>query len=351
MSNSLISYPMRVIFSCFLLVQMLLLSATEIAASTLTAESIITMLKLEQDKIADLDRGKIITFDTGEATTQKELAMGISMYLPSSPAKLAAFFKRKDLATIDRDVTALGEILHHSGIDAFKRFIFTHEQSDEARNLLNATAGDQFNLSVEEIESFALLREKLIDADEAALIASVSQHYQQILLQRWQAYSRHGVAGLAPYARKQTDANLAEELRIAAANSKLLTHFSPTLQKVWLNYPTQLPVGSEERFFWLNREVQNRPTAILNHRIVHTTDSASVIITRQFYVGHSYNSSHLIFGCLPYRDGSLVFYTHRTSTDQVTGLGNSLKRTIGRQRIKQQMIKNLQSLRAELESF
>lgn len=351
MSKSVVTYPIRVIFSCCLLVQMLLLSVTEIAASTPTAEAIIAMLKLEQDEIADLENGKIITFEIGEATTQKELVMGLGMYLPSPPAELIAFFKRKDLATIDRDVTALGEIFPQSNIDAFKGFVFTLEQSDEAGKLLNATAGDQFNLSAEEINSFASLREKLTDADEATLVASVSQHYQQILWQRWQAYIKQGLVGLAPYVRKQFEANLANELRIAAANSKLLAHFSSALQKVWLNYPTPLPDNAEERFFWLNRQVQNRPTAILNHRIVLATDTASVIITRQFYVGHSYNASHLIFGCLPYREGSILFYTHKTSTDQVTGLGNSLKRTIGRQRIKQQMIKNLQGLRSALKSF
>ncbi len=348
MSKSVISYPMRVIFLWFLLGQMPLLSATEIAASIPTADAIFTMLKLDRDKVADLERGKIVPFETGEATTQKEFMMGLSMYFPSPPAKLAAFFKRKDLATVDQDVSALGEIFPQSGIDAFKGFIFTHEQSNEARNLLAVTAGDQFNLSAKEIDSFASLREKLTDADEAALVASVSQHYQQILWQRWQAYSKQGLAGLAPYVRKRANVNLADELRIAAANSKLLAHFSPALQKIWLNYPTQLPADTEERFFWLNRQVQNRPTAILNHRIVLTTDAALVIITRQFFVGHSYNSSHLILGCLPYGNGSILFYTHRTSTDQVQG--NSLKRSIGRQRIKEQMIRNLQGLRTVLES-
>ncbi|WP_430229213.1 hypothetical protein [Nitrosomonas communis] len=36
-----------------------------------TADTIFTMLKLEPDKVADLERGKIVPFETGEATTQK----------------------------------------------------------------------------------------------------------------------------------------------------------------------------------------------------------------------------------------------------------------------------------------
>jgi hypothetical protein len=270
------------------------------------------------------------------------------MYFPFPPAKLSAFFNRKDVATVDLDASALGKIFPQSGIDAFQGLIFMREQSNEARNLLAVTAGDQFNLSAEEMDSFASLREKLTDADETALVASVSQHYRQILWQRWHAYSKQGLAGVAACTRKRANTILTDELRIAAANSKLLTYFSPALQKIWLNYPTQLPADTEERFFWLNRQVQNRPKATLNHRRVLTTDAASVIITRQFFVGHSYNSSHMILGCVPYGNGSILFYTHRTFTDQVQG--NNLKRSIGRQRLKQQMIRNLKFLRTALES-
>ena len=40
-----------------------------------------------------------------------------------------------------------------------------------------------------------------------------------------------------------------------------------------------------------------------------------------------------IIGCMPYEGGSVVFCTNRTFTDQVTGFGSSLKRSVGRQRI------------------
>lgn len=350
MSKSIMSYSMRIKFSWFLLVQMLLSFATESAASMLTAKNVMTLLKLEQSQIADLDLGKIIAFEVREEA-KKELAMGLGMYLPSPPVQLVVFFKRGDFATIDPDVSALGEISPQSGIDAFKGFAFTPEQSNEARNLLVAATGDQFNLSAEEISSFAPLREKLIDADEAALVKGVSQHYQRILWQRWQAYRKQGLAGIAPYARGRTEANPAKELRAAAASSELLAYFSPALQEAWLSYPGQLPDGAEERFFWLNREVNGRPTAILSHRILLTSGEATAIITRQFFVGHSYNSSHLVVVCLPYRDGTAVFYTHRTYTDQVTGMGKALKRSIGREQMKKQMIKNLERLRAAVGSF
>jgi len=322
-------------------------SATAFAASTLVAEDVIALLALKQGQIVKLNQGKIVAFEVDEAT-QKELAIGLVMYLTSSPAKIAAFFKQGNLALVDPDISVHGEIKPGATIQAFKGFVFTPEQRKEVQNLLAAEAGDQFNLAAEEINSFTALKAKLTGANEADQIADVSRHYQQILLQRWQAYQKRGVAGIAPYARASTSANPADELRAVATSSKLLAHLPSNLQQAWLKYPTQLPPATEERFFWLNRQVEDRPTAILSHRIQQTNDNSSVILARQFFVGHSYNSSHLIIGCLPYRNGSIVFYAHRTSTDQVAGLGSSLKHSIGRKQMKEQMIKNLKQLRSEI---
>lgn len=350
MSKLITGYLISVHFSWLLLLQLLIVSAVAKAAPTIKANDVFALLEFEQNQIIDLERGKIVAFEIKERT-QKDLAKGLAIYVPSSPAKLVAFFKQGDFATLDPDVTALGEITPQSGLDAFKGFVFLRGQHNEASDLLTAVAGDQFNLSAEEIGSFASLRKILVDANRVALVTGVSQHYQQILWQRWDAYRKQGLAGIAPYVRDGADAKPAEELRLAAANSRLLTLLSPGLQEAWLNYPVQQPYGAEERFFWLNRQVNDRPTAILSHRVLQASDVASLIITRQFFVGHSYNSSQLIVACLPYRDGTVVFYTHRTFTDQITGMGNHLKRSIGREQMKKQMIKDLRRLRSAVKAF
>ncbi|SFM04340.1 hypothetical protein SAMN05421880_1052 [Nitrosomonas nitrosa] len=335
-------------FSWFLLIQILLSPISGQTASTLTVKNIIALLELDQDQIANLEQGKIIAFEVKESSP-KELAGGLAIYLPSPPAKLVTFFNKGDMATIDPDVSVFGEISPKSGKEAFKGFVFTPQQHDEVQHLLNTEPGDQFNLSSEEIHGFAALREQLTNSNKVSSVSKVSQHYQHILWNRWNAYRNKGLVGIVPYAREETESSPAEELRSAAVNSQLLALFSPALQQAWLNYPSQLPKGAEERFFWLNRQVNDRPTAILSHRILLASDASSVIITRQFFVGHSYNSSHLIVGCLPYREGAIVFYTHRTYTDQVTGLGNNLKRSIGREQMKKQMVKNLKGLRSAVK--
>jgi hypothetical protein len=332
----------------FLLLMAVLHAQTRLHAQTTTitadVNAIIATFQLDEEQITALDQGEIVSFAVAEAT-QKELALGLAMYLAAPPAKLVEFFKSGDLAMIDPDVRQYGAIVPESASSAFTGFVFLPDQIDEVNDLLNAEADDQFNLSAAEIKNFAALRENHPADDDATLAAIVSQQYQQLLLQRWQAYHEKGLNGIAPYARADGESSPAEELRQVVRSSKLLAHFSPDLSTAWLNYPAPLPAGTLEHFFWLNNTVDDRPAAILNHRIMLTSDAASIIVTRQFYVGHSYNSSHLIVGCLPYRNGSMIFYTHRTSTDQITGLGHALKRSIGRELQKERMIRNLEALR------
>jgi hypothetical protein len=94
------SYPTRAKSHWFFLVLLLLSSATTFAAPVPTVEDIIASLGLKQDQVANLERGEIVALEIGEAT-EKELAMGLGIYLPSPLAKLLAYFKSGALASID----------------------------------------------------------------------------------------------------------------------------------------------------------------------------------------------------------------------------------------------------------
>ena len=71
-------------------------------------------------------------------------------------------------------------------------------------------------------------------------------------------------------------------------------------------------------------------------------------IERYFYVGHSYNAAQIITGAFAYLDGTVVFCTSRFSTDEVLGVGNQMKRSIGRGQLRDEMRKRLEGIRASL---
>ena len=54
------------------------------------------------------------------------------------------------------------------------------------------------------------------------------------------------------------------------------------------------------------------------------------VVDRDFYVSRGYNTSQAIAGLIPVPAGTMVFYRNRVSTDQLAGIGSSLKQTMGR---------------------
>lgn len=311
-------------------------------------ESVATTLNFDEKQLDQLLKGEFVTFKVDEETP-KELAIGIAMYLSTPPDKVISFFKQNDLAKVDPDVLIYHEIPKNPDKDSFHDFRFIPDQIEEVNELLSAKVGYKFNLSEEEIKSLNALKEKSVYWDKPQLIEAASLHYQEILLKRLQEYQKQGLKGIKPYARKNGAADPAQELAIAAKTSKWLKKFPSSIQKIWINYPVPFLPGMEEHFTWFNREIEGRPTAILSHRVLFSSDRNALILSRQFFVGHTYNSSQLLIGCLPYHNGSVVFYVHRTSTDRVAGTGQKLKHTIGRKQMEEKMIINFKGLRSSVQ--
>jgi len=265
----------------------------------------------------------------------------VAMYLPAKPAKVMGVIKNKNLLSIDGEITAERTIPTQATVEAFKGFGFK-PGNEEAANFLAAQPGSVFNLSTDEFRTLHSIASGGSD--------SASQAYRNILLQRWQAYQKNGLKGIASYDRGNgTEASPGGELRFATQDSKILSAYFPELYQAWLNYPVALPNGTEETFIWRNRQVEGRPTAILVHRIIYSAQTGELILSRQFYAGHSYNSNQLVIACLPYLDGSLVFYANRTFTDQVAGFGSGLKHSIGQKQAKSEITKLLKNLHSILK--
>lgn len=86
----------------------------------------------------------------------------------------------------------------------------------------------------------------------------------------------------------------------------------------------------EEFFYWLNIDVFGRPTYVLVHRMLYHVDDAALAVERQYYASHDYNSMLQGMAALPTKDGTILFYIGRVSTDQVGGVGSSMKHPVSR---------------------
>lgn len=57
---------------------------------------------------------------------------------------------------------------------------------------------------------------------------------------------------------------------------------------------------------------------------------AWAVVQRQFFVSAGYNGQQAVAGFLPTQGGTLVVYTSRAFIDQITGFGGSMRRSMGR---------------------
>ena len=87
-----------------------------------------------------------------------------------------------------------------------------------------------------------------------------------------------------------------------------------------------------ETFFWDKSLIDGKATYVLTHLIAVPDGAACAVVRRQFYASTSYNGEQAVAGFLPVPDGAVVALTTHAFTDQVTGVGGSLKRAIGRLR-------------------
>lgn len=301
-------------------------------------------LQVPEAQLARLERGEIISYEVAEKS-DKELAMGVATTLSVPVGTVLERVKKLDLAEVDTEILAKGDIPATAGIEAFRGFAFT--DSDEAEDFLKAGPGDRFNLSAEEIAQLKAARGKPGEGGKQNAIAEASRQYRQFLFQRYKAYRGSGLSKIGQYVRDGGTADPAAELRLATTSNQVLAKYFPAFHKVWLNYPAALPQGTKETFRWLIRRVEDRPTAVLVHRLWQTLNRGAVIAAREYYAGHSYNSSQLVAAVLPCcGDKTAVFYGHRTFTDQVAGIGTSLKHSIGRGRLKDEMLARLKRLKS-----
>lgn len=299
-------------------------------------------------QIEQLEQGEIVSYEVSE-TSKKELGIGLAMLIPTPLSKIVAYIKQGNLTMTESDLIATGPLFTNADLSSFEKLGFTNQQIDEAMSFLVAKPGHAFNLSKQEFDSLKAFPINLKNADPEALLKAANQKYREFLLQRFKDYKKSGLSGIAIYNRKDGIADPAAELRTDAIDSKAWAQYFPELQQAWLNYPATLPANTDEQFLWLNRRIEDRPTAILTHRLIAASEAGAIVLSRQFYVGHSYNSSHIVTGGLPYKDGTLVFFSIRSSTDQVAGMGSSLKHSIGRAQMKNEMIKRLQRINKDLK--
>jgi len=332
----------------FFIFPVLICSVLVPCAAMPTSEEVLKLIGLHSDRISKLNTGEPISQEISEES-QKELATITAIYLEHPLQSVTEFIKNNYFSVVHGDVLVHGNIPDNASTDTFKAFYFQEAQASEALALLNAESGDQFNLSSSEIKELYEIRKNQHDAKQQDLLLSISRVYQKILYNRWRQYKNHGIEGISEYSRENENVKPGLELQGALKSCKVLSGLFSDLFNDLINHPNQLSLGVEESYYWLNRALEDRPTAILGHRVFQETSLGLIVVDRQFYVSHSYNTTHDILGALPYLKGTLIFHAVRTFTDQVLGVGSIIRHQLGKNYLKAELIHRLLKLKHSVE--
>jgi hypothetical protein len=103
----------------------------------------------------------------------------------------------------------------------------------------------------------------------------------------------------------------------------------------------------QEDLFWVKYAIQGKPTYVLAHVFSASDGPARAVVQRQYYVSTGYNAEEAVAGFLPVQGGTVVVYVAHAFTDQVAGFGGSMKRSIGRRVMADQMKKMFEAARAQ----
>ena len=321
-------------------------------------EGLVVYLGFDASDVDDLLDGDVIRLDEDLAEgSDKEMAVGVAVLLPTTLAKTAAFLRGGQSFEIARPVVAHGQLSDPPVAGDFAGVRFTRKESDEVEELLAAEAGSTLNLSTSEIRRFRGLGRRIQGRNpkkDPAVREATAELMRTILLERCTAYRAGGVQSIAAYDRDdgeqvspgaELELALSEDLAQDARLASLVGGFRQAVAR----YPAEPLEDIENEFFWTKADVADRPCFALTHRMSRSDAHAVLIVERQFYVGHSYNSLHVVIGALPTSHGVLLFYRNRTFTDHVAGRIGSAKKVIARRRQRNAVIDYLEAIRDALD--
>lgn len=317
-------------------------------------EGLVVYLGFDGSDVDDLLDGDVIRLDEDlEEGVDKEMAVSVAILLPTTLAKTAAMLRGGRCFELVSSIIAYRQLSDPPVAGDFTGVRFTRDESDEVEALLGAEAGSTLNLSPSEIRRFRGLGRRMHGRNpkkDPAVREAAADLMRTILLERCTAYRAGGVHAIAAYDRgdgekvspgAELELALSEDLAQDARLASLVGGF----QQAVARYPAAPPEGVQNEFFWTKADVADRPCLVLTHRMSRSDSRAVLIVERQFYAGHSYNSMHVVMAALPTPQGVLLFYRNRTFTDQVAGRIGGAKKVIGRRRQRNAVIEYLAAIR------
>lgn len=322
-----------------------LLVASSSIASEPDLDALLNSLSFSSSAKQQILDGEFVVQNLPSASS-RELAVGLAFKVEAKPEVIAAALLEGIAIAEDTRALRFGAVSLPTDTEDLANVKL---QPGEIERWRSATPGEDINLSAAE---FTHLKEVLAPTDgKEPDAAEVQQAVKQVLLERMRSYQMSGLNGIRPYLRDDDEKrDGGKELRIASRASMKVGVFDSGFYDLLLAYPNRKPPGFREAYFWVVEKGPSSALVSLTHRFVVPQDYGFGTVQRQFYVTNGYNVEQALARVVPVDGGSVVLYTNRTSTDEVSGFGGGARRAIGDDLMRAQLKSLYQRMTRKLES-
>lgn len=292
-------------------------------------------------KISEADKQRVLKGELVSAViaevSERDLSNSFVFLVKATPEELAKQLVEGQLTSGDPQVKSFG-ILHGDGSPADMSGLTLSEA--QAQAFAKVKRGSALNLAASEITAF-----NAAGGERAAVLRML----REVLLGRYRAYRDGGLTSITPYERGGSITDVAGDLRKATESFTVMKKYLPAFHAMVLDYPKAMAPNARERFFWAIYDVNGTPTYVLTHVMTVNDGAGRAFATRQYYVSQGYNAEQAEGGFLPVQGGTMVVYGAHAFTDQVAGMGGSMKRGIGRRVMAEKLREMFEANRKRIE--
>jgi hypothetical protein len=300
-------------------------------------EAILADLKISEADKQRVLKGELVSAVIPEVSERDLSNSFVFLVKATTPEELAKQLVEGKLTSGDPQVKSFG-ILRGDGSPADMSGLTLSEA--QAQAFAKAKRGSALNLATSEITAF-----NAAGGERAAVLRTL----QEVLLGRYRAYRDGGLTSITPYERGGSITDVAGDLRKATESFTPMKKYLPAFHAMVLDYPKAMAPNARERFFWAIYDVNGTPTYVLTHVMTVTDGAGRAFATRQYYVSQGYNAEQAEGGFLPVQGGTMVIYAAHAFTDQVAGMGGSMKRGIGRRVMAEKLREMFEANRKRIE--
>ncbi len=261
-----------------------------------------------------------------DGISDRELVVGIACLMPARAQGERPFSGVAPMLPAVL-VDQFSEVDPRKAATSIGRLRITPAQRVELRRYLVFEPGLGLNLSPDELEGFRALAEAHGGSPGAERAAG---ELFSLMGERVRRYREAGLEGIEPYVRaKGRLSRPSEELRRSLSQAHAMEQRYPEFFYFWNEYPQRILPDSQQRYFWIQSTIQNRPALILGHQTSWHTGGTWMMGERHFYISHFFNGGFTVAFVIPVQEGMLFALLERLWVDGYSGLA-ALKKRIGR---------------------